>query len=41
VAYCHKLPVVIPCSVFHGSGSETVKTVMPLHIKMAYVKQEH
>ena len=39
MAYCHKLPVV-PCSALRGSGSETVKSVMSLNIKMAYVKQE-
>ena len=39
MAYCHKLPVV-PCSALRGSGSETVKSVMPLHIKMTCVKQE-
>jgi hypothetical protein len=39
MVYCHKLPVV-PCSALLDSGSETVKSVMPLNIKMAYVKQE-
>jgi len=40
MAYCHKLPV-IPCSALRGSGSETVKSVVPLNTEMAYVKQEH
>jgi len=39
MAYCHKLSVV-PCSALCGSGSETVKSVMPLNIKIAHVKQE-